>query len=85
MPPPMKPEGYENHLTVSEMAKFLGLSERTIEHWYAKGKLPKPAKLGERGTKLWSPDQRNEALNVRIRSLPSVRAAKRRITKPRRK
>lgn len=77
-----KPEGYESHRTVSEVAQFLGLSTRTIERHWREGRIPEPAhRFGNMGTKLWSPEQCNEMLVMRLGRLPSARAAKRRITR----
>lgn len=52
-----KPDGFRNHLTIAELSRFLGVSDRTIERWYAKGVIPPPALVTEAGWKLWSPAQ----------------------------
>jgi DNA-binding transcriptional MerR regulator len=51
-----KPEAFKNFRTVSELADFLGVSERTIEKWYRGEGLPIPQRLAD-GTKVWSPQQ----------------------------
>lgn len=60
--------------TVHTLAQFVGVSDRTIERWYKKGKLPRPATLPN-GTKVWSAAQAREVLEIR------KTAVKRRITK----
>ena len=52
----------KGYRTVAELAKFLGVSDRTIERWYAAGKIPKPAHIDERGWKFWSHEQSREIL-----------------------
>jgi predicted site-specific integrase-resolvase len=60
-----KPEGFGKYATVAELARFLGVSDRTIERWYTSGEIPAPAHVTEAGWKLWSPAQRTEILKVR--------------------
>jgi DNA-binding transcriptional MerR regulator len=60
-----KPEGFRNHWTVAELARFLGVSDRTIERWYKSETIPAPAHVTEAGWKLWSPAQATEILKVR--------------------
>lgn len=68
-----------DYYTVSRLAEFVGVSERTIERWYAGGILPEPELRAEHGTKLWSPEQAREVLARRIRNSPGERARRRRI------
>lgn len=46
--------------TVHDLAVHLGVSDRTIERWHAKGLLPEPACRGQQEAKLWSSEQRKE-------------------------
>lgn len=52
-----KPEDLRNHRTVSELAEFLGVSERTVHRMYERGEIAEPAARSEKGWKLWSPAQ----------------------------
>lgn len=80
MPPTVKkPEGKQSWRTVSELAKFLGLSTRTIERQWTEGRLPEPFRTDE-GVKLWSPEQCEALLTARLGRLPEARRAERRIT-----
>lgn len=45
------------HRTVGQLAKYLGVSARTVERWHAAGKIPKPVQVDERGWKFWSHEQ----------------------------
>lgn len=77
----LKPEGFERHRTISELAKFCGKSTRTMERYYARGELPEPHRT-EAGMKLWSPEACAQVLQSVISKLPSEKAKKRRITRP---
>jgi excisionase family DNA binding protein len=82
LPPAVtKPKGYENWRTVSEIAKYVGVSTRTVERWWKEEKLPEPFRFGNQGTKLWSPEQCAALLVQQIGRLPSSRASERRITR----
>lgn len=79
MSTPVKPEGYETWRSVSELAKYVGVSVRTIERWWNEGKLPKPH-FCEDGMKLWSPTASAKVVAMRLDNLPSEVARQRRIT-----
>lgn len=55
-----KPPGYEKHYTVHDLASFLGVSDRTVERWHSKGKIPQPDHVTGTGWKLWSTEQVTE-------------------------
>lgn len=67
----------EEFFTIHTLATFCGVTDRTMEKWYAEGKLPVPT-LVRRGTKLWTPSQAREVLEFRKNQTPEAR--KRRIT-----
>lgn len=48
----MIPKG---RMTVGQLAAFLGVSERTVERWWAAGKLPTPERHGK--VKTWTTAQ----------------------------
>jgi hypothetical protein len=82
MPSAVKPEGYEGHYSVADLAKYVGVTPRTIERWYVSQKIPAPAATTvPGGMKLWSPAQARKVLEDRMVRLPSARRAARRITK----
>ena len=58
----------KGHRTVAELAAFLGVTPRTIERWYADGKIPKPAHVDGRGWKFWSASQCREILQWHLKN-----------------
>lgn len=76
-----KPQGYETFRSVSEIAKYVGVSARTVERWYEAEVIPPPAHRTEAGIKLWSPEQCQRILDWRISQLPSEKRRQRRIMK----
>lgn len=75
-----KPEGCESFRSVSELARFVGVTSRTIERWYASEVIPTPAQVTDTGMKLWSPEQAQTVLDFRMSKLPTERMRRRRIT-----
>lgn len=65
--------------TVATLARFVGVSPRTIERWSAAGRLPKPQLRQRDGAKLWTPEQARTVLNERIRKSPREIRRRRRI------
>lgn len=80
MPSAVKPEEFKSYRTVSELAKYVGVTPRTIERWFKEGVIPTEVVRLKDRTKLWSPDQASKVLEYRILRMPSVRDARRRIT-----
>lgn len=57
-------DGYHhNRYTVAKLARFVGVTPRTIERWYVLGKLPEPEYLPS-GTKQWTPAQARAVLEL---------------------
>lgn len=75
-----KPEGYESYRTVSELGKFVGVSTRTVERWYAEGDIEPPAHRTDSGVKLWDPTQAARILEQRLARTSAQKAKERRIT-----
>lgn len=56
----------KTHYTTASLAKFVGVSERTIERWWKAGKLPQPEMIRRSdGTKFWNAAQARKVLEER--------------------
>lgn len=51
----------DNFFTIHTIAELCGVTDRTVERWYADGKLPVPYRV-IKGTKCWTPAQAREIL-----------------------
>lgn len=49
--------------TVAGLARFCGVTSRTVERWYASGKLPEPTRA--KGAKVWTAAQARQIFNER--------------------
>jgi excisionase family DNA binding protein len=62
----MKHHSDDRMLKVSELAKFLGVSQSTIYRWLEAGKLPQPYELGESAVR-WRLSEINQWLEEKRR------------------
>ena len=65
------PAELEGHMTLRELAKFLGRDWKTLERWLKKGKLPQPVAVTDHGWRMWSPEQVTEIL-AKVSRKPSA-------------
>jgi DNA invertase Pin-like site-specific DNA recombinase len=63
-----KPPGFENYLTVKELAKFLNVSRETVKWWLNKGYLTEDLRTNH-DWKLFSPDKCTEILQKRSQGI----------------
>lgn len=76
--PANKPKGFHNYRTVPEMARFIGVSSRTIKRRYAAGNMP-ACYVMDNGTKLWCPKCADEHMKRQHEKTPQGRKEKRRL------
>lgn len=74
-----KPEGYEHYRTTGELALYLGVTRKTILRWSADKHIHASMTM-QNGTRLFSPEDCQKALEYRRIGLSSERARQRRIT-----
>jgi len=55
----------KGHYTLSELARHVGVSQRTMQRWLSQGKIPKAAKIASNGYQLWTPEQARQVLKIR--------------------
>lgn len=66
----MKPEGFKDYLTITEMSKAVDRDISWLRKLERDGKIPKAhrVKVGKLSVRLWSPAQRDE-INIIVNSL----------------
>lgn len=58
---------HTDHFTVREFARYMGVSQDTIERWERSGKIPAHSVRSKHGWRLWSPDHVRDTRDKRLR------------------
>jgi DNA-binding transcriptional MerR regulator len=60
---------HEARYTVADLARHVGVTVRTIKRWQVAGIVPPPALRNDQGWGLWTAQQAQEVLAMRLRRL----------------
>lgn len=74
----MKPKGFEDYMTKTEVSIFLNTDARWLERLEAMGRIPKASRVqhGKLQYRLWSPDQVEEIRAILASHKPGPRGSR---------